>query len=121
MTLWEAMALLMAFRAWLTRFPLGLAVRIKSDSRIALGAILKLSSPSPLLNTVVREIALDLSSGSYDISVLEHIPGVTNFFPDALSRQPPCPDPKPFPVELATANRAFIPARTSDFWRAGKH
>ncbi|CAE8690656.1 unnamed protein product, partial [Polarella glacialis] len=101
------------------RFPLGLAVRIKSDSRGALGAILKLSSPSPLLNIVVREIALDLSSGSYLISVLEHIPGVTNFFPDALSRQPPCPDPKPFPVELATANRTFIPARTSDFWRAG--
>ncbi|CAE8651021.1 unnamed protein product, partial [Polarella glacialis] len=86
------------------RFPLGLAVRVKSDSRGALGAILKLCSPSPLLNTVVREIALDLSSGSYDISVLEHIPGVTNYFPDALSRQPPCPDPKPFPVELATAN-----------------
>ncbi|CAE8728649.1 unnamed protein product, partial [Polarella glacialis] len=104
------------FAVW---FPLGLAVRVKSDSRGALGAILKLCSPSPLLNTVVREIALDLSSGSYDISVLEHTPGVTNFFPDALSRQPPCPDPKPFPVELATANRTLIPARTSDLWRAG--
>ena len=119
MTVWEALALLIAFRLWLPRFPQGLAVRIKSDSRGALGAVLKLASPSVPLNAIVREIAFDLASGTYDITELEHIPGVTNVVPDALSRQPPCPDPLPFPKEVASAARARVPRRTSDFWKVG--
>ncbi|CAE8683798.1 unnamed protein product [Polarella glacialis] len=43
---------------------------------------------------------------------------VTNFFPDALSRQPPCPDPKPFLSSLPQKTTS-IPARTSDLWREG--
>ena len=43
-------------------------------------------SKSAAVNLVVREAALDMAEGLYRIDVREHIPGVTNLWPDALSR-----------------------------------
>ena len=52
--LWEALALFISFGLWLPGFSdLYMAVRCTSDSRAALGAILKLSSPSREVATIV--------------------------------------------------------------------
>ena len=100
-TVWEALALLIAFRLWLPLFPINVVVRCKSDSRAALGAILKLSTASRSLQPIVREIALDMAQGVYNVQLFQHIPGFTNVLPDALSRlSAPGEAGKPFPSRL---------------------
>ena len=115
-TLWEALTLLICIRQWLTRNAL-LNVRIKSDSLGALRLAMKLSSSSPRLNQVAQGIALHLAIGDAQISLLEHIPGVTNIQADALSRLT-APEAKSIPGFLSNAKRIFPPNRDSDFWRA---
>ena len=114
-TLWESLALLIAFRLWLPRFPFGLDIRCKSDSMASINAFIKLASPS-MLGPIMREAALDLALGSYQLGVFEHIPGVTNVIPDALSRLW-APQPKPFPLEVSNAKEEVVPLRDSSFWR----
>ena len=116
-TRWEALALLISFRLWLPQFSdLHMSIRCKSDSRAALGAILKLSSPSRELATIEREISLDLAQGVYELAVLEYIPGVTNVIPDALSRLR-APQPKQLPTCVAGVPTANAPPRDDTFWR----
>ena len=93
-----------------------MSIRCKSDSRAALGAIVKLSSPSRELATIVREISLDLAQGVYELAFLEHIPGVTNVIPDALSRLR-APEPKQLPTCLAGVPKANASPRDDTFWR----
>ena len=114
-TLWESLALLIAFRLWLPRFPFGLDIRCKSDSMASINAFIKLASPS-MLGPIMREAALDLALGSYQLGVFEHIPGLTNVIPDALSRLW-APQPKPFPLEVSNAREEVVPPRDSSFWK----
>ena len=78
---------------------------------------MKLSSPSPHLNKVAQEIALHLAIGDAQISLLEHIPGITNIQADALSRLNAA-EAESIPGFLSNAMRVFPPNRDSDFWRA---
>ena len=117
-TVWEALALLIAFRLWLPLFPTNVVVRCKSDSRAALGAILKLSTASRSLQPIVREIALDMAQGVYNVQLFQHIPGFTNVLPDALSRlSAPGEAGKPFPSRLQSIQESETPVRDSSFWR----
>ena len=59
--LWEAMAILVALRCWAPLFTHDTAVTVRSDSHGSLSAMAKLSSPSPSLNLVMAEMALDAS------------------------------------------------------------
>lgn len=78
---------------------------------------MKLSSSSPHLNKIAQEIALHLAIGDAEISLFEHIPGVTNIQADALSRLI-APDAKSIPENLGQALRVYPPPRDRMFWKA---
>ena len=114
-TLWEALALLVAFRLWL---PDSRALaRIRSDSLGALRAVVKLSSSSPNLNMVARELALDSVLGMYSVGLASHIPGVSNVLPDHLSRLW-APEAHGFPSALRDVPEMVAPPRDASFWKS---
>ena len=83
----EALALLVATRTWLPFWAEERATAVtRSDSLSALGAIAKGSSPSPPINLIVRETALDVACSKYGLEVFKHISGKDNVWADALSR-----------------------------------
>ena len=110
----EALALLVAIRLWLP----GTAVlaRVQSDSQSALRSMVKLSSRSPHLNLVARQLALDAVLGLFTIGMAVHIPGVSNKLPDDLSHMW-APEPHAFPAELQGIPEIKPPIRDSSFWR----
>ena len=114
-TVWEALALLVALRLWRGSLDPSECFEVRSDSLGALGATLKGSAGTPKLNMVVSEIMLDEAELSARIEVLEHIPGVSNLWPDALSRLW-APEPKVLPRALTGVPRTPCPARGPDFW-----
>ena len=116
-SVWEALAILVALRLWHRKLHAQALLRVKSDSRVALSAVLKLASPDPKLNLIAREIALDTAEFIYEPSLLEHIPGVANVVPDILSRFY-SPEPKPFPSCLSHLKPDPVPVRDRSFWRA---
>ena len=68
------------------------------------------------MNEVVRELALDLAEGRYELDFLKHVPGIENVLPDQLSRilQPGAIDT--IPTELMTVKRAVAQRRDSSWW-----
>ncbi len=116
-TAWEAMALLVALRLWLPKLPRQLTTRIKSDNVGALRMLLNLTSPSGPLSIIAREVALDMAGDNYQISELEHVPGITNVAADGLSRLW-APQPEPFP-KLGEAVQDLSPDFSSNFWKVG--
>ena len=115
--MWEAVAILVGLRAWRELLCPSGGFEVRSDSLGALGATLRGSARSPRLNVVIAEIMLDEAELSTRIEVLEHIPGVSNVWPDALSRLG-APEPKQFPEALALVRRTTCPIRGTDFWIA---
>ena len=113
-TLWEALAILVAIRLWLpgTR----VLARVRSDSLAALRSIVKMQSPSPSLNLIAREIALDATLGLYHLGVAVHIPGIANRLPDDLSRLW-APEPHQIPPELVDVPQHQVPVLGGTFWR----
>ena len=87
--MWEALAELVAARAW-ARVWAGRLWNfvVRGDSQAALGALGKLRSVrSPGINAIARELAHDLSRSPHRISVREHLPGKENELADFLSRR----------------------------------
>ena len=78
--------------------------------------MVKLSSKSPNLNLVARELALDAVLGLYTIGMAVHIPGVSNKLPDDLSRMW-APEPHACPLELVDIPEHSLPFRDANFWR----
>ena len=83
----EMLAILVGVRLWFDAsrqraWTLG----VRSDSQAALGALCKLRSRDARMNAVIRELALDLAEGLYEVGVVEHLPGRCNVVADALSR-----------------------------------
>ena len=118
-TLWEGLALLVAFRLWLPSLGHGAAVRAKSDNLGVLCMLAKGGAKSPQLNSLAREFALDQALKAYRLHWLEHIPGVTNLEADALSRQT-APNPVAFPEHLKQATRSDVSVGP-DFWKVELH
>ena len=113
-TLWEALAILISARMWLPRR--GCAGHVRSDSLVALRAMVRMCSTSPSINAISRELALDSTEGCYTVDLATHIPGISNTLPDELSRAWD-PSPKPFPRELLNVKRRAALKRDSSFWR----
>jgi len=113
-TTWEALAILVAIRIWLPGTQV--LARIKSDSLSALRSMVKLSSSSPALSLIAREIALDSVLGLYTVGVAVHIPGVSNILPDDLSRMW-APEPHAFPSILQGVAEHVAPERDRMFWK----
>ena len=114
-TTWEALAILVALRLWRTQLHVRAALALRSDSLGALSATLRAGSRSESLGTILRELALEEAELGSAFTALEHIPGITNVWPDALSRLS-APAPKRIPEALRTVQRAWPAARTADFW-----
>jgi hypothetical protein len=115
MTVLEALVALISIRIWF-RESLGATLAIRSDNQ-GVGAILeKLRSPNAALNLIAAEVALDLALARYTPVTICHIPGLSNFFPDALSRLLQPGKPKQMPVELQSATRISAPKRDASFW-----
>ena len=113
-TTWEALALLVAIRLWLPGT--SVLARVRSDALSALRSMVKLSSKSPNLNLVARELALDAVLGLYTIGMAVHIPGVSNKLPDDLSRMWAL-EPHACPLELVDIPEHSLPLRDGSFWR----
>ena len=117
-TLWEALALLTAFRLWLPDFKFRAHVRVKADSLSSLVVLAKGRAKSLELNVIAREVALDQALQQYRLTLLEHIPGVTNLEADYLSRIH-SPHPPAMPEQLKRA--ALTPVKFGEgFWRVVK-
>ena len=69
-TLWEGLALLVAFRLWLPGLGFGAVVRVKSDSLSSLLMLSKGKAKSLELNCIAREIALDQALQLYRLTFL---------------------------------------------------
>ena len=122
----EGLALLVALRLFSPLAGWGQArtrtvlLGVKSDSKAALGAAIKMASPTAALNAVGREIAYDSALGDYYVCVHEHVPGVSNKVPDWLSRvhAPATSDPKGGRPEALSGVRALqAPMRGDAWWR----
>ena len=115
----EALAILIGVRAW--RDFIGSrrwAVWIRSDSQAALGAALKLRSANPQMNEVIRELALDLAEGKYELDFFEHVPGVENKVPDFLSRLTQPGADREYPPELGGITETIVDVRGADWWES---
>ena len=69
-------------------------------------------------NKVARELALDLSEGSFRPGVFEHTPGICNVIPDALSRKFQPGTHFVLPEALWATTETVLQARSSSFFRA---
>ena len=115
----EALAVLVAVRHWLpSRRDEPATVVLQSDSMAALGAAAKLGSPVPKINVIVRELALEMAEGSFEIDLYGHVPGDLNTWADALSRRQDPNGPKEVPPELAHLPVGSPEPRGEDWWRA---
>ena len=85
-TTWEALAVLVAVRAWRSLWPQGRRLALRSDSLSTLNALTKMASPSKGLNLILQEIALEEAGQVWGFESLTHIPGMANTWADALSR-----------------------------------
>ena len=118
-TLCENLAILIGVRQWLPVWKAQRAeVTVRTDSAAAVGSWTKERSPSPAINTIVREAALDMAEGLYRVDLAEHIPGITNILPDALSRLYQPGKPRAPPVELVACKRVWPEKRGDAWWRA---
>ena len=115
----EALAMAVALRTWLADWGLRrTAVKVRSDSQAALGALGKLASPSPAVNAIAREISLDIACSRYGIDVWEHLPGVKNVLADSLSRVAEPGVIPSLPAELAGVSQSVVEKRNRAWWIA---
>ena len=115
LTIWEALAVLVGMRIRQDPDHSTALVSVRSDSLGALLAASKASSPSPELNIVLREIALEDAELGSRIHCAQHIPGMANDLADALSRLS-APEPKPVALVLRHIPRTPVPRRDRSWW-----
>ena len=117
--IWESLAILVALRLWAKHFADGRALlQIRGDSVVSLRLSMKLSSPSPLLNAIGAEIALQLEIFNIDEVVSQHTPGRLLVLADYLSRMHvPGKPAEELPAELKGAKQRRPPARDDSFYK----
>jgi hypothetical protein len=118
----EALAILVAVRVWAPHWTCAKArVHVRSDSKAALGALGKLSSPAPAVNTIAREVAVDVATSDYGLEPISwgHVAGALNEWADCLSRLT-APEPKQVPVALDAFAPEAVPERDATWWRASR-
>ena len=118
----EGLAMLVALRLFAAQAGWASArlvhLGVKSDGKAALGAAIKMASPTPALNAVGREIAYDSAPGDDLVQVHEHVVGVSNKVPDWLGRVRALgPKKGPRPEVLGAPSGLQVPVRGADWWR----
>lgn len=115
----EALAMAVAIRTWLPTWGLQrTAVKVRSDSQAALGALGKLASPSVAINRIAREVSLDIACSRYGVDVWEHLAGSANEVADALSRASEPGTRFRLPGALAAVPRSEVEKRDRAWWLA---
>lgn len=112
----ELLRILISVHVWGPRLS-GLtgAFAAQADSKAALGAALKLSSPRPLMNAIASEISLMLERFRIQSLRGEHFRGSINVEADALSR---LGEGAATPESLTNVPRARVPPRDRRFYKA---
>ena len=82
--LWEGYMMLRSLQCWMTAAMQGF-VRVRGDAQGVLASLIKRSANAPLLNRVVREIALHLALNFTSLEAL-HVWSEDNVWADQLSR-----------------------------------
>ena len=115
----EALCLLVALRTWAPRWRHeAVVIMARSDAMAALGALNRTSSSNPVMNQVVREAALDMAEGAYELDILGHLPATWNVVTDALSRLfAPAPGTAEVPSCLPAELRVWPEPRSQEWWR----
>ena len=114
----EALAVLVAARTWLNLWrDIPLTIIMQSDSVAALGAAAKAGSGVGTMNTVIREMSLDLAEAAYEVHFYGHVPGRLNVWADALSRLAEPSSGKTIPKELYNVDRTDVAIRDQGWWR----
>ena len=80
-----------------------------------------MSSPTPAINAIAREVEVDVASSNYGLEPMSwgHVAGVLNEWADALSRLH-APEAKTVPAQLATFEPETLPLRDGVWWRASR-
>ena len=115
LTIWEALAILVALRVWRDPSHRDARVAIRSDSLGAILATARGASPNPGINLILRELALEDAEFGSRIHTARHIPGMSNDLADALSRMS-APDAHPLPEALKALPRTPVPTRRREWW-----
>ena len=117
---WECLTTLVALRLWLSPWRhLRVCLRVRSDPTTASQLLLTLKSSGRGPTLVGKERALDLARGSYRPNIPQHLPGVANAGPDALSRLAQPGAEKSFPAYLVGVPRSCPPTRDADYYLTG--
>ena len=121
-TVLEALAILVALRAWARHWTTAKArVHVRSDSQAALGALSKMASPTPAVNLIAREVSVDVTRSDYGLEAISfgHVAGVLNEWADALSRLT-APEPKTVPAVLEAFPPEELKERDAAWWRTSR-
>ena len=117
----EALAIVAALRAWASIWRnTKLAVMVRSDSKAALGALCKATSPAVAVNRVARELGVDVAWSRYGVEVWTHVPGKLNTWADILSRLHQPGAHVKVPGELAHIDGTVVQERTLGWWAASE-
>ena len=118
-TTWEALALLMAVRAW-AKFLVNKKVQMKlrGDNIGALRLAMKLASSHKALNGIGAELALTLEVNGMQEILTSHLPGRLNVKADTLSRVGSPKGPKSVPEEFRHIKERKLPIRDNKFFVA---
>ena len=121
---WESLNLLVALRVWKTFCKPGrVRLFVRGDSVTMLSLMTKMRPPpeSPGLTLIAKELALDIADGSYAPDLAEHVPGIANKGPDALSRRfmPRTADQGPWcvPASMPSFLEVKVPLRCASWYR----
>ena len=116
--IWECLAILVALKLWSKHFQSGRAqLQIRGDSVVSLQLATKLSSPSPLLNALGAELALQLETFDIHEVYTQHTPGRLLVLADYLSRLYAPGADKTLPADLSGAKERKAPVRNSNFYK----
>ena len=117
----EALAALVAMRAWHGWWsPTRSTVRVRSDSVSALILALKLKTSGRAPGIIAREMALDMAAALYVPNIAEHVPGIHNVVPDALSRKFQPGQSFVLPNVLKEVPELILPPRGREYYRGTK-
>ncbi len=117
--IWEALAVVVAARTWKFKWSQSAhaELAVKSDSLAALNAARRLSSHDPNLNCVMQELALVVAVHGLRVSLIEHVPGLANVLPDALSRKYQSHHWQ-LPTQLRGIKERVVSWRPRSWWQA---
>ena len=115
----EALSMLLYLKIWRSHWQQRRSVvAVRGDNITMLTMVLVYKGTSRSLNTIAREVALEVAASAFRPLVAEHIPGVANVTADALSRLAIPGGRYSLPACLSGVCQAEVPVRPRAWYRA---